>query len=845
MRRSSGRGARGVRTLRALRSCGRHEAPAAIGRALLLSASLAALVAVPNAHAQQDEEASEAASSSVVSGIDRSETFEITADRIEFKAPRDLYLAEGNVRIVRGDRRLDADWVAFSPSTKRGVASGGVIFEDGNRGLEARFLQFDTETLQGAVYDGEIEVEGEGLRVTADEFQRTGEDRYRIYDAMITTCRCPNDEREPWRLRAARSDVEFGGYGQSLNSTVEILRVPVFWIPWVLYPVKTERQSGLLFPKVGVGGRNTFEFGVPVFWAARRDLNVTWTPLWSFRRGFKNNLEIESVHGERGRTNMNFAFTNDTSVFDAGDRLTRFRDHFDDDRWALTIDHDQPIGDRFRIRALGKFVSDNQFSLDYDDLPAEDSSRWLESVLFGTARLGEDHSTTMLAGVRYADDLQAPTDRDRDRTVLQRLPEVTVRSLAAPAPLEWLSFLAPSFDAHYVHFSQRDNPREALGPPPDVPLTFVRAGASPTSGSTACRTASRSMPSGDLRSCGPWGRARSSPTRTSTTSRRRVEPRATASSISGSPSMTTAIGSCSIPASNGRFSCSGPSRWRRRSATNKRSIGAIVSASRSAASGRLATNCARECAVRSIFQGSVWFSTRSSRASVGGSFHAAAELRKGRILSMSRRRRPSSVVFALLSLDNLTRDPSDRIESTNRVTFAVANRFAKQWKPGGKTTGQLLDVVLSADWDLAGGDFGQLVLDGRTWPMGGVSTRFFVEYEPRKNRIDDALIELNARLPWDIWGRLDYRFSRRIPRFFEAYFTEEARFGRFSESVDRIHQITLATRIRSASDGRWAPSPDTASIPGWCSRTRGASSTSRSASAGPSHSTSAAIATAT
>ncbi|MBW2294596.1 MAG: hypothetical protein JRG94_20145, partial [Deltaproteobacteria bacterium] len=36
---------------------------------------------------------------------------QVTADRLEYEAARSLFIAEGHVRIVNGDRSIDADWV--------------------------------------------------------------------------------------------------------------------------------------------------------------------------------------------------------------------------------------------------------------------------------------------------------------------------------------------------------------------------------------------------------------------------------------------------------------------------------------------------------------------------------------------------------------------------------------------------------------------------------------------------------------------------------------------------------------------------------------------------------------
>ena len=72
--------------------------------------------------------------------FDRSEPTEITADVIEYFQDRDVYVADGNVRVVQGDRVLETRWAAFGAPTRIGVACGDVVYRAGSETVTARFL---------------------------------------------------------------------------------------------------------------------------------------------------------------------------------------------------------------------------------------------------------------------------------------------------------------------------------------------------------------------------------------------------------------------------------------------------------------------------------------------------------------------------------------------------------------------------------------------------------------------------------------------------------------------------------------------------------------------------------
>jgi LPS-assembly protein len=182
-----------------------------------------------------------AASGQQIPGLDqdlleaRGEPVTLTADQLEYEARREVYIARGNVVIVQGERTLRADWMAFNPETGAGVASGNVALSEGTDTLRAEFVQFDIESLEGVIREGSLDSPASQFRTWGSEIQKTGENTYTFENGVFTTCRCPEEgATEPWRLRAREAEVEVGRYGTLHDATVEVLGVPVFWLPWMI-----------------------------------------------------------------------------------------------------------------------------------------------------------------------------------------------------------------------------------------------------------------------------------------------------------------------------------------------------------------------------------------------------------------------------------------------------------------------------------------------------------------------------------------------------------------------------------------------------------------------------------
>lgn len=402
--------------------------------------------------------------------FERGEPAQITADAIEYFKDRDVYVADGNVRVVQGDRELEARWAAFGATTRIGVASGDVVYRAEGEAVTARFLEFDVDTLDGVVFGANLDMGETGFRIAAEELVRTGEDRYRIRGARFTACRCPDEhDRLPWELHAESSNVHLGGYGTSCNTTVEVLGVPVIWLPWMMYPVKTERQTGLLVPDVSFGNRNGLQVGLPLFWAARENVNVLVTPRYSTVRGYKQDLEIETVYGERSRTLVRGAYLHDEASVQDGD-VPRELDRPGDpvgstepairDRGYVAVEHDQDLPLGVRFKADGAWTTDNQYALDFQDLEGHRRDRYLEANAFAMAGLGGDDRFVLQAAGSYANDLQGRDGQDRDDFLLQRYGDLEAQWLSGPVLGQ--SWLSSALDVDYEFFGREHDPARVL-----------------------------------------------------------------------------------------------------------------------------------------------------------------------------------------------------------------------------------------------------------------------------------------------------------------------------------------------------------------------------------------------
>ncbi len=671
-----------------------------------------------------------------------------------------MYIADGNVEIRQGERKLEADWLAFSNTTQRGVASGHVKFHESGETLLTNFAEFDIVTMQGVLYDASMDAARNQFRMSGQEIAKTGKETYRFENGRFTTCRCPPGERDPWEITAEHADLELGGYGTARNTTFEVLGVPVAWLPWMLYPLKTERQTGLLFPLFSVGSIQGFSAALPFFWAMRENVNVLITPGWSVKRGFSVLGASEVVFGEDSEAKVAGAYHHDENI-----NQHTFSEPFGRDRWATWGKQDVGLPGDVRVKSDFVFASDNQYPSDFSELGDYRHNRFLQSVAFAQRNFGEDGRIGLIGGAMFADDLQSPDDSDRDNYLLQRLPELNLAVLPAPTP--WTERLVPSLDAQYVYFHSDVTGNDVFR---DTGVDGLF----------------------DVQERGPQGLARPAPPGDDRNLDDFTNP-VVANGTEG----------------NGLYEEGEllPNRGQRGSISPRLAvplrIGNFAELYPEAGwSQVLYDSDATGFEQRGFATANVELRTRLRRRYENGLTHLLEpRLAYALVTDVGQSSNPLFIPRAAveqhrlreLDLSNVTRDPADRVPEFNGFTAAVGNRF---WGTRGeeKAPRFLGDATLSAQYDIADDDVGLLLLDGHAFPWERTLLRANFGFDPENANIEEALLEAAQAFKEGHRIGLRYRYLRDIPDFFENFPYARERFRHVKTDFDHVSQIDLFAR---------------------------------------------------
>lgn len=270
--------------------------------------------------------------------------WQISADEMEYDHKTGEYAAKGNVKITRSNRTLSADFVRLNQNSMTAIAKGHVMLTIGDDYLEGERIDVDLKNETGTLYRGTLFLYENHFYIHGNKIEKLGTDSYRIDEADISSCDGPEPD---WQITGRNLEVTLDGYGVVRNARFLAGDLPIFYVPYLIFPVKLKRQTGLLPPQIGYASRKGFEYMQPFFWAISDSSDATAHAQYSGKRGIKSGLEYRYVLDSHSRGTLMFDFLKDRKIDDGTADAT--------DNWGYAgdvggTDISRPNQDRYWFR---------------------------------------------------------------------------------------------------------------------------------------------------------------------------------------------------------------------------------------------------------------------------------------------------------------------------------------------------------------------------------------------------------------------------------------------------------------------------------------------------------------
>jgi LPS-assembly protein len=322
-------------------------------------------------------------------------------------------------------------------------SSGNVVVRSGKDIIHGDRMVMDIVTKKGSVYNGRMFMSKNHFYIKGDKIMKTGEASYFIENATATTC---DGDSPDWRIRSSEMDITIDGYGTAKHGRFEAKGVPVAYSPYFVFPVKTSRQSGLLFPYMSYSrDKLGWDAEIPFYWAISKSMDATFYQRYMSERGLKEGVEFRYAMSPNHYGTFYADFLKDRKLI--SEKMGNITRNWDGDqkRWSLYFNHISNFSPTFYVRSDIAKVSDNWYFKDFSshnyylsNYAKTDTDKFRKisfvgdetiNTLTSTVRMVKNWKLYNLTGVmRYTDDF---TQQKNDAT-LQQYPEITLTGMKQP-----------------------------------------------------------------------------------------------------------------------------------------------------------------------------------------------------------------------------------------------------------------------------------------------------------------------------------------------------------------------------------------------------------------------------
>ncbi len=217
---------------------------------------------------------------------------ELSANRIEYRSQEHKYIATGNVILRFQDTVIRADEMNYDSDTSYAVIKGNVLYEDSDAVVAADKIELNINTKLGTIYNSSVFYRKTNVHLQGGNITKTGEKSFYLDKATFTTC----DASPPaWHISAQDINATQHQSITARHSTFNIRTVPVLYTPYFWAPLKTDRQTGFLFPSFGYSSKRGNYYRQGFFWAIKGNQDTSLYVDYYSEKGFGEGLDYRYI----------------------------------------------------------------------------------------------------------------------------------------------------------------------------------------------------------------------------------------------------------------------------------------------------------------------------------------------------------------------------------------------------------------------------------------------------------------------------------------------------------------------------------------------------------------------
>lgn len=257
----------------------------------------------------------------------------------------------GGVTLFNKGARVSADEIEVSRLTESFRASGNIHFQRNSINVFADSLSVEGARESTELSNANYQLTNHPGHGSAKKLEINTDGELLLLDSTFTTC---FDEVPDWQLSSSKIFLsESENIGEAYNSSIRIKGIPVFYLPYITFPVNNKRKSGFIDPVLDYSGNSGAKISAPYYFNIAPNYDATLAPVFMSKRGVQLVSEFRYlVNQQYGEIDLEY-LNNDNELINNNDP-----------RYLARWQHIGSMSDNFRLFVDFSYVSDDYYLVD-------------------------------------------------------------------------------------------------------------------------------------------------------------------------------------------------------------------------------------------------------------------------------------------------------------------------------------------------------------------------------------------------------------------------------------------------------------------------------------------------
>ncbi|WP_288375713.1 LPS-assembly protein LptD [uncultured Pseudomonas sp.] len=279
---------------------------------------------------------------------DESPTY-LNAKVSKYQQEQQIATLAGDVVMRQGSMQAEADEANLYQAENRGELKGNVKIRDNGTLVVGDQAEVQLDTGEAKVDNAEYVMHKSHIRGSALYAKRAENAIIRLKDGTYTTCEPGSNA---WQLKGNNITLNPAtGFGTGTNVTLRVKDIPVFYTPYIYFPIDDRRQSGFLPPSFSTSSDTGFMLVTPYYFNLAPNYDATLYPRYMAKRGLLMEGEFryltKSSEGQFGG-----AYLNDE------DDDRKLQTDYKKERWMVNWQHKGGLDERLMTEVDYTDISD-------------------------------------------------------------------------------------------------------------------------------------------------------------------------------------------------------------------------------------------------------------------------------------------------------------------------------------------------------------------------------------------------------------------------------------------------------------------------------------------------------